>query len=81
MSNITQLIRLAQKDGAWWLNERTMPEVLAELDKPNFTEAREFHDWRNYVSIWTKCWKKLSLETRFVLYHAARMQADNEQWE
>ena len=87
---LTEMIEFARKDGAWWLgdfdvldgiDQDKVKEVLSSLKDPKWDETGKIHDWRNYVGCWRECWDKLNIETRFALFHIARTQADQEQWD
>ena len=46
-----------------------------------FKNRSKCHNWENYVDqFYKKSWKKLSKETRLVIFGMAYLQADSEEW-
>lgn len=63
--------------------EVLLNDVLSvEVEEPEWDEGGRIHNWRNYVPEEIQShWKKLSLETKLVVFRMAHIQAQNEEWE
>ena len=50
-------------------------------DDPQFSKARRYNDWRNYIPDEIRTlWNELSVETRVISFMMADKQARQEKW-
>lgn len=53
-----------------------------DINNPEFNNASQVHDWRNYVPYdWRNCWFEFSERERKLMAVMAQMQADKEEWD
>jgi hypothetical protein len=55
---------------------------LIDINNPDFQNASNIHDWRNYVPYdWRENWSKFTERERQIIAVMAQSQADKEDWD